>query len=213
MTAAVPDLAEITVELRRRVAALAELTGPTAATVEEPLSEYVVELRGLTVAGQILNGYGELLAVLRDDLAARLGLLPWPAALPRAAAVLPGLLPAPRFDAVLRDAYRLLPDGLGPRLSYPADLVRADVVRLTDIHRAEWCDGDLTVVAAGGAELVVRVARVPVAAALVAWAARHGGTDWEVTARRYAWRWLRDPVPEAASQRHRVRTTELLRAL
>lgn len=213
MTGTVSDLANITAELRWRVAALAELPERVAGAVEEPLSEYVVELRGLTVAEETIDGYGELLAVLRDDLAARLGLLPWPGALPRAAIQLPGLLPANGFDAVLEEAFGLLPDGLGPRLSYPADLIRNDAVRLTDIHRAEWCDGDLTVVAAGGAEFVVRVARVLVAAALVAWAARDGGPDSEVTARRYAWRWLRDPVPEAASQRHRTRTRELLRAL
>jgi hypothetical protein len=213
VTGTVSDLADITAELRWRVAALADLPERLSATVEEPLSEYVVELRGLAVVGETIAGYGELLAVLRDDLAARLGLLPWPGALPRAAALLADLLPADRFDGVLKGAYGLLPDGLGPRLAYPADLVRNDVLRLTDIHRAEWCDGDPTVVAAGGAELVVRVARVLTAAGLVAWAARDDGPDSEVTARRYAWRWLRDPVPEAASPRHRVRTRELLRAL
>jgi hypothetical protein len=223
MTRAPDVLAVASVELRHRVERCVTLTEPLAGVVEEHLADDVVELTGLTVAGESLAGAfadpavveltRDLLTALADGFAARLGLIGWPEASSRIAAVLPRLLPTAGFDGVVGTARTLLPAERQPaRLAYAVDLVAADADRLLDIHRAEWCDAEPAVVSAGGADLVLRLARLLVAAALVAWATADGGALPVTAARRYAWRWLRDPVPEAATPRHRTRTAELLRA-
>lgn len=200
-------LTAVRATLRARVAELATMDPVDAAVAEEPLSEAVVEVAGLDTA----RLPAALRVVLVEDLAARLGLLPWPGALPSAARALPGLLPGDRFAALLDEAR--LPGGLTPRLAEAARWVSDDVDRLRAVHASEWCDGALDVMAPGGADLVVRVARLLVGAALVRRAAAEGDPLSETTARRYAWRWLRDPAPEAATPRHRARTAELLRVV
>ena len=205
-------LDEIRDKLVARIAAL-DLSGLAGGMQEESLSDHVVELTGLRQA--VASGSGlvaDLLTVLAEELAHQLGLLPWPGALPRAAEVLPRLLTWRDFELTLAVAEKLLPDGLSGRLAQPCETIRADLAGMRSIFVTEWRCADPLVVSAGGAELVLRVGRLILAATLVRVAAdATGDPDQPVTmARRYAWRWLRAPVPEAASPAHRRRSAVLL---
>lgn len=208
-------------ELRRRFTALDEAAPLTAGALEEPLGELLVELVGLHVAathaahepssGAVSDVLAELRHVLLEDLAARVGVLAWPGALPRAAELLPCLLDPSLFAAVLATAERTLPEAPRPRLQEPVDTIRESCTALRAVFAREWRETPPVVAVAGGPELVVRLARVQVAAALVRNATEDPDDLTETTARRYAWRWLRDPAPEAASVQHRKRTAALLR--
>jgi hypothetical protein len=205
-------LVEIRGELVRRITGL-DVSDPVGVMQEEPLSDHVVELTGLRHAVAGASGLvADLLTVLAEDLAHRLGLLPWPGALPRAAKVLPRLLPGQDFESALDVTEKLVPVGVSGRLAEPCETIRADLAGLRAIFADEWHGADPVIVSAGGAELVLRVGRLILAATLVRVAAdTTGDPDQPVTvARRYAWRWLRDPVPEAATPTHRRRTAVLL---
>ena len=217
-----PDdlLADVLAELRARVAWLAGAGEVAAAVAEEPLSEAVVE--AIALAGPAGPAGAELLpqdlrAALVADLAGRLRLLPWHDALEPVGAALPDLLDGDRFARLLAAA-DLDDAGMRPRLAEAARWVTHDAQRLRKMHAAEWCGADLAIVAAGGADLVLRVARLLLGAELVRAAAADDGRAGlgdlaETIARRFAWRWLRDPAPEAATAKHRARSAELLRGV
>jgi hypothetical protein len=92
-----------------------------------------------------------------------------------------------------------------------------EALKTLDTTRHEWVDADPATVAAAGWVLVDRMGRLPIAAALVAQAAKGGQvatTERLVNAaRRYAWNHLRGPAPEAATLTHVQRSEDLLRAV
>lgn len=206
-------------ELRLRLGALSRTPEPLVGIIEEVLGDLVVESVGLATAGRLLPQHAGLVSVLLRDLAARLSLTEWSAGLAAAADFLaPGLDPS-YFEVLLSDARTLVASAAATAqpIAVAAQAVLADCDRLAAVYEEEWRPGVTTAdqtCSAGGEEFVQRTGRLVVAAALVASAHTMGATDAEqvaeTTARRYAWRWLRAPVPEAAHPRHRTRTMAIL---
>lgn len=205
-------------ELRLRLGALSQTSEPLAGILEEVLADLVVESVGLATAGRLLPQHAGLVSVLLRDLAARLGVTEWSAGLAAAADFLAPALEKRYFAALLADARTLVTAAAtGQGVAVAAQSVLADCDRLAAVYEQEWRPGVTTAdqtCSAGGEEFVLRAGRLVVAAALVASAQAIAATDAEqvaeTTARRYAWRWLRAPVPEAAHPRHRLRTLGIL---
>lgn len=208
-----PDLGPIARELSDRL-------GVDRPGIEQPLTlEYIVEdavdclgvtsLHRWACADPSSDLPAELCAVLAEVLAHRLGLLAFPGPLPRAARVLPRLLAPGVIDRLTRDAVRRCgPQPAVTRLETPWTAVVDRAAALREIAAEEWVGCDPAEVACGGEELVYACARLLAAAALVA-AADDGVPNAVNAARRYAWRWLRLPLPEAVIPAHFARTRDL----
>ncbi|MEU3920218.1 hypothetical protein [Streptomyces sp. NPDC029004] len=122
------------------------------------------------------------------------------------------LADAAYYDEVcarLRTALGPRPDGRAAAAWDIAD----EALRGLGATRDEWVDADPAFTAAGGWVLVDRIGRLQLAAALLAEAAALPGEEGPLctnATRRYAWNWLRQPPPEAATDIHVQRTGELV---
>jgi hypothetical protein len=151
----------------------------------------------------------ELVGALAASLAHRLGVPAFPGPLVHAARVLPHLVEGDTVDRLTREAVALCgPQPAVARLRTPwaTVLSRADEIR--DVAEDEWVGRDPAEVAPGGEELVYACGRLLAASALVASAA-DGAPNAVNAARRYTWRWLRLPLPEAVIPAHVTRTRDL----
>ncbi|MER5729826.1 hypothetical protein ABT084_16045 [Streptomyces sp. NPDC002138] len=105
---------------------------------------------------------------------------------------------------------------LGPRPGGRAAAawdIAEEALRGLGLTRDEWVGADPAVTVAGGWVLIERIARIQLAAALLAEAGTHADPEEALlcvnAARRHTWNRLRLPPPEAATEIHVRRTGEL----